>query len=101
VVLSTVRSDDPEVVAGGDDLYRRLLEAGVDVIYDDRAERPGVKFADAELVGFPYRVTLGPKGLASGMVELTTRAGLATEEVALGEVVERLVELLVAGRGRS
>jgi prolyl-tRNA synthetase family II len=98
VVLTTVRADDPTVAEGGERLYRDLLGAGVDVIYDDRAERPGVKFADAELVGFPYRITLGPKGVASGNVELTTRSGMVTEEIPLGEVVSRLAGMLAERR---
>ena len=53
------------------------------MLLDDRDERPGVKFADAELIGIPYRVTVGPKGLAQGVVELTRRRGLVTEEIDL------------------
>jgi prolyl-tRNA synthetase len=70
------------------------MKHGVEVILDDRAERPGVKFADAELIGIPFRVTVGPKGLANGTVELTTRRGLQTEEVARANIVEQLLDAI-------
>jgi len=57
-----------------------------------------VKFADAELIGIPYRVTVGPRGVAEGTVELTTRRGLATEEVAIDGVVGRLTEVIGSQR---
>jgi prolyl-tRNA synthetase len=85
VVITVVRADDGATIAAAESLYAELFESGVEVLLDDREERPGVKFADAELIGIPYRVTVGPKGVAGGMVELTTRRGLATEEVALAE----------------
>ncbi len=69
---------------------------GVEVILDDRAERPGVKFADAELVGIPYRITIGPKGVDQGTVELTTRRGMTSEDVPLSDVVETLASRIRA-----
>jgi len=65
---------DEAVVKTAESIHRELTAAGVDVILDDRDARPGVKFADAELIGFPFRVTVGKKGLADGVVELTSRA---------------------------
>ena len=56
-----------------DDLERALEESGVDVLVDDREERPGVKFKDADLIGFPVRVVVGAKGLANGGVEVKRR----------------------------
>ena len=79
-VVTVLRADDAATLAAGTSLYEALREAGIDVLLDDRTERPGVKFADAELIGFPYRITVGPKGIAAGNVELTTRADLATGE---------------------
>jgi prolyl-tRNA synthetase len=87
VVVTVLRADDAATRGEGERLVRSLEEAGVEVILDDRLERPGVKFADAELIGIPYRVTVGPKGLEKGQVELTTRRGLRSEEVPLAEVV--------------
>jgi prolyl-tRNA synthetase len=94
VVITTLRADEPAVIEAAEDLYGRLMDAGITVIYDDRVERPGVKFADAELVGMPYRVTIGPRGLESGTAELTPRATMETEEVALVDCVEILRERL-------
>jgi prolyl-tRNA synthetase len=95
VVLTVLRADDPATMAAAEDLYKNLRNADVEVIIDDRLERPGVKFADAELIGFPFRLTVGPKGVAAGTVELTTRAGLTTEEIALDTVVTSIQALLV------
>jgi prolyl-tRNA synthetase len=72
-VVTVVKIDDPATAAVGEAIYAGLRDAGVDVIIDDRDERPGVKFADAELVGIPYRVTVGPRGVARGVVELVRR----------------------------
>jgi prolyl-tRNA synthetase len=94
VVLTLVRVDDPATAEAGEKLYQHLLQEGIDVILDDRLERPGVKFADAELVGFPYRITIGPKGVAAGTAEFTTRAGLSTDEVPIPDVVARVVGLV-------
>ena len=98
VVITMVRQDDSGVTEAGERLYAELRAAGVDVIIDDRDERPGVKFADAELVGFPYRITIGPKGVASGVVELTTRRGMETTEVALDEAAAVVADQVTAAR---
>ena len=98
VVVTAVTMEDAPTVEVAETIYAALGEAGIDVILDDRAERPGVKFADAELVGIPYRVTVGPKGLASGEVEITRRRGGFTESVATGQVVDKVVAAIVAER---
>jgi prolyl-tRNA synthetase len=95
VVVTVLRVDDEATLAAGTTLYEALRKAGVDVILDDRTERPGVKFADAELIGFPYRITVGPKGVAAGNAELTTRAGLGTEDVPMTEVADRVINLIM------
>jgi prolyl-tRNA synthetase len=92
VVVTVVRADNDATSAAAEGIYQGLIEEGVDVILDDRSERPGVKFADSELVGIPYRITIGPKGVASGEVELTTRRGLTTEPVSLSEVASVVAE---------
>jgi prolyl-tRNA synthetase len=98
VVITVLRGDDPATTATAEKVYSELLESGVDVILDDRSERPGVKFADSELVGIPYRVTIGPRGVESGVVELTTRSDLSTGEVSLDSIVGDLVEQVDLGR---
>jgi prolyl-tRNA synthetase len=97
-VVTVVKMDDAPTVAAADEIYQALGAAGIDVIIDDRDERPGVKFADAELIGIPYRVTVGPKGLASGTVEITRRSGGITESVPVGEAAAKVAEAVVAER---
>jgi prolyl-tRNA synthetase len=77
-------------------IYAELQARGVDVILDDRDERPGVKFKDSELVGFPIRIGMGEKSLAKGEVELKVRGG-AMIPVKTGEAVSRVLELIAAG----
>jgi prolyl-tRNA synthetase len=98
VVVTVLRVDDDATLAAGTSLYEALQKAGVEVVLDDRSERPGVKFADAELIGFPYRVTIGPKGVTAGTAELTTRASLSTEEVSLSEIKDRMIGLIKRGQ---
>ncbi|HMY52960.1 MAG TPA: His/Gly/Thr/Pro-type tRNA ligase C-terminal domain-containing protein, partial [Candidatus Obscuribacter sp.] len=79
-VVITVIGDDTEIVEKAESLYYQLQEHGVDVLLDDREGSPGVKFAESELLGIPYRVTVGKK-LKAGLLELTTRAGRKQEEI--------------------
>ncbi len=76
--------------------YAELTARGVDVILDDRNDRPGVKFKDSELVGFPIRIGIGEKSLAKGEVELKPRAG-ALMSVKSSEAVEKVMELVQLG----
>ena len=98
VVITVLRPGDEGPRVAADELYDALTSAGVDVLLDDRDERPGVKFADAELIGIPWRVTVGPRGLESGVVELVERDGGAKEEIALEEVADRLKTAIFAAR---
>ena len=75
-----------EVRAAADRLHDELAAAGVDVLLDDRGERPGVMFADLELIGIPHRVTIGDRGLKEGIVEYQSRRDSAATRVALGEI---------------
>src|SRR5687768_12898875 len=77
----------PEVRAAADRLYDELRAAGVDVLYDDRDQSPGVKFADADLLGVPIQLILGAKGLARGVAERKDRRSGERDEVALDAVV--------------
>jgi prolyl-tRNA synthetase len=97
-VITVLRADDAATLATAERLYGDFLSAGIEVLLDDREERPGVKFADAELIGIPYRITIGPRGVAEGKVELTTRRGLDTEEVSIDSVVTDLTGLIVGRR---
>ncbi len=87
VVLCPISPDrSPDVKAAADTLYAELLAAGVDVILDDRGERPGAMFADWELIGVPHRVTIGDKGLKDGQVEYQHRRDAAATKVAVADV---------------
>ena len=98
VVLTVVKVDHEESMGCAERLYDELRAAGVDVLLDDRDGRPGVKFADAELIGIPLRVTIGPRGLENSIVELTARTDGERHDVPVDDVVERLVDLVVTGR---
>jgi len=87
---------DEAVTSAGQDLYEQLRRERVDAIWDDRDERPGVKFSDVELVGIPYRITVGARGLAAGTVEVTERATGENTVVPLGEVVAHVRQLVLA-----
>ncbi|HVZ83317.1 MAG TPA: His/Gly/Thr/Pro-type tRNA ligase C-terminal domain-containing protein, partial [Terracidiphilus sp.] len=85
VVVTVTNVADEALRAAGEALAAELEAAGLDVLLDDRDERAGVKFKDADLVGIPYRINVGKK-VASGQVELVTRARSASEDVALADV---------------
>jgi prolyl-tRNA synthetase len=90
VHLVALGGKDANVQAQADALYDALGQAGVEVLYDDRAESPGVKFADADLIGLPVRITVAAKALAAGGVEWKHRDSDAKEIVPLDEVITRL-----------
>ena len=88
VVLCPISPDRfPDVKAAAEKLYGELLEAGVDVILDDRGERPGAMFADWELIGVPHRVTLGDRGIKEGQLEYQHRRDATATKLATGEVL--------------
>lgn len=91
VVICPINPDrSPEVKAASEKLYDELLAAGVDVILDDRGERPGAMFADWELIGVPHRVTIGDRTLKEGKVEYQHRKDAAATQVPLAEVAALL-----------
>jgi prolyl-tRNA synthetase len=83
-----------KVQATVNELEEQLEKAGVEVLLDDRNERPGVKFNDADLIGIPYQIVIGEKGLAQGQVELKERRTGTVTKLAPHEIVPRLKELL-------
>ncbi|MEK7316471.1 MAG: His/Gly/Thr/Pro-type tRNA ligase C-terminal domain-containing protein, partial [Candidatus Eisenbacteria bacterium] len=74
-----------------EDLYKALMSAGIEVLLDDRDERPGAKFKDADLLGIPLRVTIGEKGLADGIVELRDRKTSAVVRVPVGDAATAVI----------
>jgi len=93
VVVAPVNVKDEAVKTAAEDIARRLDAAGFDVILDDRDERPGVKFKDADLVGIPFRINVGKK-VTEGIVELVLRSTREVRDVTIASVVESLRELL-------
>jgi prolyl-tRNA synthetase len=88
VALIPLNYDKSEAVrTATDTLYAQLKAAGVDVIMDDRALRPGAKFADAELMGLPHRVVIGDRGLTSGMLEYRDRRQADNEDMPIEDAV--------------
>jgi len=96
VVVTITNVKDEKLREVGEKLYTDLQHAGLDVLLDDRDERAGVKFKDADLIGIPYRITVGKK-IADGMVELFDRRAKQSEDAKLGEVVSQVQKLALAG----
>ena len=94
VSLISLGGHDPEVAKTADSLYSQLQEKRVEVLYDDRDERPGVKFKDADLVGFPVRIVVGSKSLAEGNIELSLRKDKEKLMVPVADAVAKTMELL-------
>ena len=88
VIIVPVSYKDEEQKRAAEELYQSMLEAGIEVVIDDRDERPGVKFKDADLIGYPFRITIGPKHLKDGNVELYTRSTRTQTVVPLSQVCE-------------
>ncbi|AUN28972.1 proline--tRNA ligase [Niveispirillum cyanobacteriorum] len=91
VALINLKADDEACRTTCDGLYARLQDAGVDVIYDDRNERPGAKFADMDLIGIPWQLTIGPRGLKAGTAELKRRATGEKLELPLEEALAKVM----------
>ena len=98
VVVSVLNPTDPRTAEVGARLYEALRAAGVDALLDDRDERPGVKFKDAELIGIPYRLTVGPKGLEQGKVEIVRRKGGARRDVDVAKAADHVIESVMEER---
>lgn len=91
VVVTLNAHKSPDVMAAGEKLYAELTQAGFDVLLDDRNERPGVKFADMELVGIPHRVVVSDRGVAAGTLEYKGRKDADKQDLPLAEIVPFLV----------
>jgi prolyl-tRNA synthetase len=99
VLILPINYKDEKLRAAADQLYRDLQQCGVAVLLDDRDERPGVKFKDADLIGIPLRVTIGAKGLEKGSIELRTRRDGKTDEIPLADTVQKIRGLIGEGSG--
>ncbi|MEM7136663.1 MAG: proline--tRNA ligase [Myxococcota bacterium] len=90
-VIVTPIGKDEAPLAKANEIYEALRKGGVEVLLDDRRERPGVKFKDADLLGIPLRITVGSRGLKQGSVELKGRTETDSEDVAIDEVVSKVL----------
>ncbi len=97
VVVTQVGRDE-NVQAKANEVYGKLLDAGIDVFLDDRDERPGVKFKDADLIGFPLRIAVGAKSLAGGQIEWSWRKERAKQLGAPDAVIARIIEEVRSAR---
>jgi len=89
VVVTITNVREPELLTAGENIAEQLTAAGFDVLLDDRDERAGVKFKDAELIGVPFRIAIGKK-LSEGKVELLNRLTNHTDDVPSGEAAQAL-----------
>jgi prolyl-tRNA synthetase family II len=101
VTVLLLSPKDEAVVTAAETIYSELQAAGVDTLIDDRDERPGVKFRDAELVGIPCRISVGSRDLADGLVEITSRSTGEKERVPAGQAVTRALQYLSAQRASA
>ena len=101
VTVVLLSPQDEATAAAAESLYAQLQATGADVLLDDRDERPGVKYRDAELVGIPCRVSVGRRDLAEGMVEVTSRATGEKERVPVEQAVKYVQEFLSARRAEA
>jgi prolyl-tRNA synthetase len=90
VAILNLKQGDAATDGACEQLYRALSAKGVDVLYDDREERPGAKFATADLIGLPWQVLIGPRGLAEGKVEVKRRSDGSRELMSPADAIERL-----------
>jgi prolyl-tRNA synthetase len=94
VLVTSVNQDDDKVAHVAEDIYKQLLDNGVDVLLDDRILRGGVKFKDADLIGIPIRITVGKKSLAEGNVEIKLRCESQSQKVPIEKAADKTIELV-------
>lgn len=94
VLVIPLKTDDEETMQLAEKVYAELKEQGIDVLLDDRPARPGVKFNDADLIGIPFRLVIGGKGLQEGLIEVKARTAEAPEKVPVAQAVAHVTELV-------
>jgi prolyl-tRNA synthetase len=92
VALINLKTGDAKCDAACEDLYAKLTGAGKDVLYDDRDDRPGAKFATADLIGLPWQIAVGPRSLEKGMVEVKNRSTGAKEELSVDAAIAKFAK---------
>ncbi len=100
MLVSLATEKTPEIAAAAEQIYADLQAAGIEVLYDDRNERAGVKFNDADLLGIPIRLTVGGKGLKNGIVEMKLRRNGEAGELPLATIVQEVQALIAVEMAR-
>ena len=98
VGLVNLKAGDKDTDAAADAIYEKLTNAGIEVLYDDTDERAGGKFATMDVIGLPYQLVIGPKGVKAGEAEIKTRKGGAKETVGIDAAVAKVIDLVTKGR---
>ncbi len=98
VGLVNLKSGDKDTDAAANAVYEKLTNAGIDVLYDDTDERAGGKFATMDVIGLPYQIVIGPKGVKAGEAEIKTRKGGAKETIGIDAAVAKVIDLVTTGR---
>jgi prolyl-tRNA synthetase len=93
-IVVMANRDDERVVAASEEVYTRMRERGVEVVLDDRDETAGVKFADADLIGYPVQVVIGKRGVRSGSADLKLRATGERSQAPLADAAQAALDLL-------
>jgi prolyl-tRNA synthetase len=96
VIVTSVNQDDDNVATVAENIYKELLDNGVDVLLDDRVLRGGVKFKDADLIGIPVRVTVGQKSVAEGKVEIKLRRESQSQKISIEKAADKVIKLVVS-----
>jgi len=94
IIISLSKKDDKDVIKASENLYKDLSDTGIEVLLDDRDISPGIKFKDADLIGIPLQVVIGPKKMKDSLAEIKIRATSNKHDVALKSVKEKITELL-------
>jgi len=94
VLITCVNQDDDEVAKVAEGIYQELLAAGIEVLYDDRIMRGGVKFKDADLIGIPIRLTIGKRSVGEGNIEVKLRRDSDGDKVGIEQAASKAIELV-------
>ena len=94
VIITPVNVNDEAIITAAENLYNSMLAKGIEVIFDDRDERAGVKFKDADLIGIPLRIVVGQKNLVQGKVELQIRKNGENKLYSIQEIVQEVKQII-------
>ena len=94
VIITSVNQDAPDIAGQAEDIYKKLLDKGIEVLLDDRDLRAGVKFKDADLIGIPVRITVGKKALAEGNIEIKLRTEQESKKIPVANAVTETIEII-------